>query len=108
MKLAVVRRTTGLAAALALSFPLITFGQANNTWMGTGPDLNWSSPANWSFGVAPVGTDLLYFEDQVFLTGYTNATGVVNNVVDSSLSVSAVNYVAASTGTNAHFYTTLI
>jgi autotransporter-associated beta strand protein len=72
-----------------------------------GSSLNWSDPANWDSPV-PGSFDALYFGDFPF-SGYTNATGVVNNTVDSSFTVGGISYMATSGATvGKHFFTTLI
>ena len=86
---------TGLAASSA-------WGQ--NIWTNRAGNLNWSDPLNWSLGLAPQPLDAVVMEDGLYLTGYTNAAGAINNIVDASLTVGSLAY----TTTNTHFYTTLI
>src|SRR4051812_12503206 len=75
------------------------------SWMG-GSSLNWSDSANWDSPV-PGSTDTIIFAD--LYSGYTNATGAVNNTVDLSLTVGAISYTATSgTTVGKHFFTTLI
>src|SRR5262249_11826911 len=55
--------------------------------------------------------DVAIFGDQPY-TGYTNLVGAVNNTVDSSITVGALNYTASSSNTapllGKHFFNTLI
>jgi fibronectin-binding autotransporter adhesin len=96
---------SALFAAAALSVPP-RVSAAVVSWMG-GSSLNWSDPANWDSPV-PGSSDTLSFSDALY-SGYTNATGVVNNTVDSSLTVGAISYTAiSSTTVGKHFFTTLI
>lgn len=96
--------SAALLAASALACPA-------DYWTGFGSSLNWSDLSNWSGPAVPGPTTTVYFED-VFGTGYTNAPGRVNNIVDSSLTVGSVYYTATSFGTAVvqtnRFYTTLI
>ncbi len=78
--------------------------QGQNIWTNRAGSLNWTDALNWGAGAVPGFTDAVLFEDQQFTTGYTNAAGVVNNIVDASLTVGSLSY----TTTNTHFYTTLI
>jgi autotransporter-associated beta strand protein len=75
-------------------------------WAGGGASLNWSDSGNWSPSL-PDTSQPTYFED-VFHFGYTNAAGLVNNVVDANSALGAAYYNAVSTNGSLHFYTTLI
>src|SRR5215469_1189622 len=53
---------------------------ADKTWSGGGGDRNWTTPANWVGGVAPLPGDSLFF-------GGTTHTGTTNNyTVDTPFS----------------------
>ena len=103
-------RKIAVVAALAASVGVST-AQLSGTWTGGGASQNWSDGANWYGGVTPSAVDVLYFED-IFFTGYTNAAKVINNIVDTNLTVASVNYTSISHGTATvqtnHFYTTAI
>jgi fibronectin-binding autotransporter adhesin len=101
------RPITTVWYAFALAALAITSTSAQNYWMGTGGSLNWSASGNWSSAL-PDGSSILNFEDVNFATGYTNGAGLVNNIVDSSMSTASARYTATATGGNLHFYTTLI
>jgi autotransporter-associated beta strand protein len=75
-------------------------------WTGGGASLNWSDSGNWSPGL-PDTSQPTYFED-IFNHGYTNAAGLVNNVVDGNSALGAAVFNALSTNGAPHFYTTLI
>ena len=81
--------------------------RAQNPWTGLGASPLWSDSANWYTGFTPTAYDAVYFED-VIASGYTNVSGAVNNVLDANYSVGALLHTANSSGTNLHFYTTLI
>lgn len=83
----------------------VTTAQAQSTynWAGAGPDLKWSTSANW--GGSPGTLDSLFFPDGAFPVT-TNAAGLVNNMVDSSLTVGTLTYQAVSG--SSHFDTTFI
>ncbi len=82
-------------------------------WGGTS-SLNWSDVANWnvfpdSASSVPGPLDSVYFEDQLFTTGFTNVAGLVNNIVNTSTAIGSLNYTAqADYYGDSHFYTTLI
>jgi autotransporter-associated beta strand protein len=97
----------GLVALLAAS---LTIAEAQQQWTAGGSSQNWSDPANWSGSITPGPGEILYFEDLLYQTGYTNLPGAVNNVVSTNTTVAAINYTASSTSpaANNHFYTTLI
>lgn len=103
--------TRSLCAALVVASASATLAQNPQYWTGFGATPGWSDPANWNTFMAPTPTEILYFED-LFGTAHTNAAGVVNNVVNTSLGAGALYYQAVSAGsfsgvTN-RFYTTLI
>lgn len=81
---------------------------AAKQWIGGGSTLNWSVGLNWSDSLAPTAGDVLYFEDLLYDTGYTNAAKAVNNVVGANTTVGSANYLASSFSLTNHFYTTLI
>jgi autotransporter-associated beta strand protein len=99
--------STATHAVIAATL-LIPAGVCANdiNWMG-GSSLNWSDPANWD-GPLPGSQDTVYLTDLIY-SGYTNAPGVVNNTVDSSVTVGAIQFTATSSTTiGRHFFTTLI
>lgn len=75
-------------AGLALGGQAVLAG----TWDGSEASDNWSTPANWSDNQLQTNADVLFNN-----TDPTTA-GVVNNVVDSSLTINSLTY--ANTGTN--------
>lgn len=75
-------------------------GQVN--WNGLGNSLNWGDNANWSPTPPGMGLDTVFVD--TLGSGYTNAPGKVNNIVDSPFSIGTLAY--QSVGTNN--YTTLI
>src|SRR4051794_3478840 len=101
------RPITTLWYALALAALAVSSASAQNSWVGTGPSLNWSETGNWSSGV-PDNNALIFFEDLLYNTGYTNGAGVINNMVDSPTTVGSARYTATATGGGLHFYTTMI
>src|SRR4030095_8908482 len=58
----------------------------------------------------PTSSSFLYFSDIFYPTAYTNAAGVVNNIVDSSYAAGGLAFTSLSgpTGPASHHYTTLI
>ena len=61
-----------------------------NIWAGLSAEtLNWSAPVNWSLNAVPTVNDTVVFGDA---GGFTNAQGVVNNIVDSSITISNLVY----------------
>ena len=78
-------------------------------WTGTGPSLNWSEPNNWDPATTPTSASYLYFSDIFYQSAYTNAAGLVNNIVDTSYTAGGINFntLSGSTAGN-HHYTTLI
>jgi autotransporter-associated beta strand protein len=94
-------------------FTVAVFATAGNvhaqsafSWTGGGVSLEWSDSGNWSPGL-PDTNQPTYFED-IFNQGYTNAAGLVNNIVDANSALGAAYYTAVSTNGAPHFYTTLI
>src|SRR6185369_6567147 len=78
---------------------------ANVIWTGaSSPNQNWSSSGNWSGGT-PSG-NAVTFPANVFPAS-TNAQGVVNNIVDSSTTITGLTY-ANTNGTANQFDTTFI
>ena len=83
----------------------------NNYWTGTGATMNWSDSGNWALG-APNSLQTLWFEDQLY-AGFTNAPGLVNNVVDGNVVVGNISANAFAvtntfTGLPSHYYNTWI
>ncbi len=97
--------TLAATAAAATASNLQWGGVSSQTWSDGNA---WNSFPTSPYGAAPGAGDVLYFEDQLFFTGYTNAALKINNVVDTSTAVAAINYSALSAGGSNHFYTTLI
>src|SRR5690348_17205443 len=64
--------------------------RAQSTWTGGGADQNWSTAGNWSGGAVP-SNDTVMFPDGAFPVT-TNVQGVVNNVVQSSTTISSLTY----------------
>lgn len=71
------------------------------TWTGGGTDLNWSTGGNWDTATAPVATDAVIFGNT---SGYTNAAGAVNNILDTDFTIGSLSYSALTN----NFHTTLI
>jgi autotransporter-associated beta strand protein len=97
-----------LLTAAVLSLPSRV--SASQIYWGGYSNLNWSTVGNWAPGM-PGSSDSIDF-GEALNTGYTNATGAVNNMVDTSFTVGAITYTANSSNTapllGKHFYTTLI
>src|SRR4051812_23673280 len=74
---------------------------AQNTWNGSAATTNWSTPGNWSFGLAPTTSDTVLFDNFTPAAG----NGVIDNIVDSNFTISALNYQTVSTN---GFHTTQI
>src|SRR5437899_6765871 len=76
------------------------------TWSGAGPDLNWSTAANWTTvgGNTPPGAGDTAIFGNGAAPATTNANGAVDSIITNSTSVSGLQYVNVSP--NAH--TTLI
>jgi autotransporter-associated beta strand protein len=99
---------------VAVGFAATLSAQSQNYWAG-GSSLNWSDSANWDPSGVPDSSSTAWFED-IFHTGYTNAAGLVNNIVSTSSSVGSVFYSTwceAPSSSSApapyyHFDTTLI
>lgn len=105
MKIPTSKLKLGVVVLLAAS---ATIAEAQKQWTAGGASQNWSDGGNWSDVTAPGPGDILYFEDLLFTTGYTNRAAAVNNIVATNTTVAAINYTASSATTNFHFYTTLI
>jgi hypothetical protein len=76
--------------------------QAQSTWTGGGADQNWSTPGNWSSGIVP-NANAVTFPDGAFPVT-TNTLGMVNNVVQSSTTISSLTF----NNLNSDFNTTQI
>ncbi len=85
-KLTTLRRAffVGIASALALS------AEAQSTWTGAGADQNWSTAGNWAGG-APGNNSTVTFPDGPFPVT-TNVQGVVNNIVQSDMTISSLTF----------------
>src|SRR6478609_2930587 len=99
----------GLAATLTAFHPAAS---SADEWTGTGASLNWSDTGNWESGTTPTSSSILYFSDIFYPTAYTNAAGLVNNIVDANYSAGSIYFNSFSGGnfsssTN-HHHTTLI
>jgi autotransporter-associated beta strand protein len=93
-------------------FTLAVLGTTTNVhaqafyWNAGGTSLNWSDSSNWTPGLPDLSAPT-YFEDLLH-PGYTNAAGLVNNVVDANSALGAAIFTAVATNGAPHFYTTLI
>jgi autotransporter-associated beta strand protein len=92
-------------------FLLVCCGLSQNSraqsWSGgdIGNSQNWSDGLNWTGGIAPTSSGAVIFPDGAFpLT--TNAQGVVNNIVQSSMTISSLTY--NNNGAANNFVTTQI
>src|ERR1019366_5355955 len=76
---------------------------AQNIWNqnGSAGNPNWSAPGNWGFFAIPGPTDNVLFD----IYGFTNIQGAVNNVVDTSFTISTLGYSLVNTN---GFHTTQI
>ena len=85
--------STRLFAGVVLSF--IAFGSpavtqaATVTWTGAGSDSNWSTGANWTPGVPPAGSDLVFPAASPKLSPVNNLTA---NTAMNSISISGSGY----------------
>jgi autotransporter-associated beta strand protein len=108
-------RIRQIIVAIAVGFAATLSAQADGFWQGLGSSLNWSDGGNWDYA-APSSSGVSWFEDQLYTTGFTNAAGAVNNIVDTTTSVGGLYYntwCQAPNTTSApnpyyHFQTTLI
>jgi autotransporter-associated beta strand protein len=108
-------RIRQIIVVIAVGFAATLSAQADGYWQGLGSSLSWSDGGNWDVATPP-SAGVFWFEDVLYTTGYTNAAGAVNNIVDTSTSVGALNYntwCEAPNTTSApnpyyHFQTTLI
>jgi fibronectin-binding autotransporter adhesin len=75
-------------------------GFAQVTWTNGGPDLLWTTPANWSTGIAPTSADPVIFGN----ASTTNAAGpgAVNNIVSANQTVRSLSYSITNIGVNYH------
>src|SRR5215831_2543440 len=112
-KLALVAVLTAAATTTSMATTLY--------WSTNGSSLNWSNGNNWYWNLSPNGipygappqpSDVVNFEDlqaSHYPPGWTNAAGLVNNIVDTNYAVWAAYYTAVSLPPNTnHFFTTLI
>jgi autotransporter-associated beta strand protein len=95
------RKPRPIALAL-LAYGLLACGPAlgQNTWNGSAGTTNWSTPGNWSFGIAPGVADTVVFDNTA-----PAPSAVVDNIVDSNFTISSLTYSAQST---VGYHTTLI
>ena len=99
------RPNRALNSALFLTAALLSCGSlsAQTYWTGvSGSGLNWSTAGNWYWGVTPGSFDSVVF-DFSRGGGMSATQGLVNNYVDSSMTISTLGYDV----TNA-YYTTQI
>jgi hypothetical protein len=54
-------RNVTIAVVFAAFFAVFSAGAATRTWTGQGTNNNWSNPANWQDGTAPLSGDRLVF-----------------------------------------------
>jgi autotransporter-associated beta strand protein len=107
-------RIRQIIGVIAVGFAATLSVQADGYWMGLGSTLNWSD-GNWAVAL-PSSSGVSWFEDTLYTTGFTNVSGAVNNIVDTTTSVGALYYncfCQAPNTTSApnpyyHFSTTLI
>ena len=97
------RTQCSVVAVSTLAVALISVTPAVNaaTWTGGGTTLNWSDVGNWDTALAPGAADAVIFGNTA---GYTNAAGLVNNILDTGFTVGSLSYSAVAN----NFDTTLI
>lgn len=61
-------------------------------WIGGGANSNWSTVANWSPAVSPVGTDVMFDNTA------TNKNTATNNIVDANMTISSLSYTNSGNG----------
>src|SRR6516162_8265789 len=83
-------RIRQIIGVIAVGFAATLSAQADGYWMGLGPTLNWSD-GNWAVAL-PSSSGVSWFEDTLYTTGFTNVSGAVNNIVDTTTSVGALYY----------------
>lgn len=95
-----------LGAALALLAASQTAQAATVTWSGASTaTMNWSDAANWTGGT-PAGNSVVF--PSLAFPASTNVQNTVNNIVDTSVSVTGLSY-ANTNGSGVLYYdTTLI
>ena len=86
LKMTMLRLSLLLCVAGATA--LTAHGQS--TWSGAGTDQNWSTAGNWAGG-APGNNSTVTFPDGAFPIT-TNVQGVVNNIVQSSTTISSLTF----------------
>lgn len=92
------------AAALAAAGHSERASAGVTTWVGAGPDQNWSDSTNWTTvggSTPPAAADSVVFN----VTGAAAGQGVINNIVDTSFMVSGLTI---SNDTAATWHTTEI
>lgn len=89
---------TGLLAVLTIQAAAATIA-----WTNAAGDRRWSNPLNWDSQAAPTSIDTVVFGNG---SGATNAPGAVNNIVDTTRTISNLAYNAVAT--RGSYHTTLI
>ena len=89
-------QTNGINAGAA--FVLVI----GDKWTGAGGDQNWSNGNNWSLGTAPSGTTGALFDNNAAAT-----STAVNNVIDSSVTISNLIYLNTN-ATTAYYHNTQV
>lgn len=100
--------TLAIVAMLALfAAPKNLLAQTH--WTAGGANLNWGDAGNWSSGT-PNNSILTYFEDGLYPNAGTNASSLVNNIVDANHMAGGLAFTSLSgpTGPVNHHFTTLI
>src|SRR5262245_24153413 len=103
MKTPIHPNTQSLIACLSAAL-LLDAGPASaqDTWTGSSGTRIWSDGGNWSSFPNPPGA----FDDVRFdINGFTNAQGLVNNIVDVDFTISTLGYDLITTN---GFHTTQI
>jgi autotransporter-associated beta strand protein len=102
---------TSTKSSRLIPFLLVSFAICLNasaqSWSGNdiGNSQNWSDGLNWAGNVAPGSGGAVLFPDGTYPVT-TNAQGVVNNIVQSSTTISSLTY--NNNGTSNKFVTTQI
>jgi autotransporter-associated beta strand protein len=78
-------RTPAVLMAAILAAHLAS--AATNTWTGAAGDLNWSDGGNWSGGVPALNDNVVFNSNNA-----GTSAGIVNNIVDSTVSIQSLSY----------------
>src|SRR6266404_324776 len=82
--------TLRLSLLLCVAGATALTAHGQSTWSGAGTDQNWSTAGNWAGG-APGNNSTVTFPDGAFPIT-TNVQGVVNNIVQSSATISSLTF----------------